>query len=176
MFNLFNKENKPTITDKVFIHTKNKWPYCQKILNENSKTIFIGWFDDTIEELESYFSQTNVNAAILKARTARRSQIEGAQLIFIEHYPMKTKEDQLFDQLSLKKVLFLTAVDEPLLKYFGGERLMQIMENMGMKEEDPIEHKFITQSIVNAQKKIESKVLIEQSTRSQSEWMERNLK
>ena len=176
MFNLFNRENKPTITDKVFIHTKNKWPYCQKKLNENSKTIFIGWFDDTIEELESYLSQINLNASILKARTARRSQIEGVQLIFIEHYPMKTKEDQLLDQLSLKKAVFLTAVDEPLLKYFGGERLMQIMENMGMKEEDPIEHKFITQSIVNAQKKIESKVLIEQSTRSQAEWMERNLK
>ena len=176
MFKLFNRGNKPTITDKVFIHAKNKWPYCQKILSENSKTIFIGWFDDTIDQLESYFLQINVNATILKARTARRAQIEGAQLVFIEHYPMKTKEDQLLDQLSLKEAIFLTAADEPLLKYFGGEKLMGIMENMGMKDDDPIEHKLITQSIVTAQKKIESKVLIEQSTRSQAEWMERNLK
>lgn len=176
MFKLFKRENKPTITDRVFIHARNKWRYCQKILSENSKTIFIGWFDDTIDDLESYLSQANVTAAILKARTVNRSQIRGEQLIFIEHYPMKTREDQLLDQLNLNEAVFLTAVDEPLLKYFGGEKLMQIMENMGMNEEDPIEHKLITQSIITAQKKIERKMIIEQSTRSQAEWMERNLK
>ena len=176
MFKLFNKRNKPHVTDKIFIHSKNKWPYCRKILDENSKTVFIGWFDESIDNLESYFLQASIHASILKARTAYRSQIEGMQVVFIEHHPMKTKEDQLFDQLSLKNVVFLTAVDEPLLKYFGGEKLIKIMESLGMKEEDPIEHKLITQSIVTAQKKIDAKVLIEQSTRSQSEWMERNLK
>jgi len=34
----------------------------------------------------------------------------------------------------------------------------------------------ITQSIANAQEKIEARISIEQSTRSQAEWMERNLK
>ena len=176
MFKLFNKGNKPGVTDKIFIHSKNKWPYCKKILDENSKTVFIGWFDESIEELESYFLQTNVQASILKARTAYRSQMEGMRVVLIEHHPMKTKEDQLFDQLSLKNVVFLTAVDEPLLKYVGGEKLIKIMERLGMKEEDPIEHKLITQSIITAQKKIDAKVVIEQSTRSQAEWMQRNLK
>lgn len=176
MFKLFNKENKPRITDKIFIHTKNKWPYCQKLLQENSKTIFIGWFDDSIEELERYLSQTNVQAVVLKARTISRSQIREMHIVFIEHYPVKSKEDQLFDQLSLKEAIFLSAVDEPLLKHFGGDKLISIMEGMGMKEDDPIEHKLITQSIVTAQKKIESKVFLDHSTRSQAEWMERNIK
>ena len=176
MFKLFNKGNRPNVTDKIFIHSKNKWPYCKKILEVSSKTVFIGWFDESIDELESYFLQTNVQASVLKARAAYRSQIEGMQVVFIEHHPMKSKEDQLFDQLRLKNVIFLAAVDEPLLKYFGGEKLINIMESLGMKEEDPIEHKLITQSIVTAQKKIDAKVLIEQSTRSQAEWMQRNLK
>lgn len=176
MFKLFNKENKPKITDKIFIHTKNKWPYCLKLLKENSKTIFIGWFDDSIEELESHLLQTNMQAVVAKARTISGSQVREMQVVFIEHYPVKSKEDQLFDQLSLKEAIFLTAVDEPLLKHFGGDKLISIMESMGMKEEDPIEHKLITQSIVTAQKKIESKVFLEHSTRSQAEWMKRNLK
>jgi preprotein translocase subunit SecA len=62
------------------------------------------------------------------------------------------------------------------LKYFGGEKLITMMQNMGMKKDEAIEHTLITQSIANAQEKIEAKVSIEQSTRSQAEWMERNLK
>ena len=176
MFKLFNKDKKPAIIDLVFIHKENKWGHCKKVLAENSNTIFIAWFDDTVDELESYFSQANIQATILKARTISKSQLEGSKIIFIEHYPMKNKEEPLLELLSLKEVVFLTALDEPLLKYFGGEKLISMMEKMGMKEDEAIEHKLITQSIANAQEKIEQKVSIEQSTRSQIEWMERNLK
>lgn len=175
MFKLFRKGNKPSTSDKVFIHTRDKWPYCQKRLTENPNTIFIGWFDDTIDELETYFLQTNVRATILRARTVSKLQIEKAHIIFLEHYPMKTREDQLLNQLNLKQAIFLTSADEPLLKNFGGEKLVKIMENMGMKD-DPIEHKLLAQSIANTQKKIESKVLIDHSARSQASWMERNFK
>jgi len=176
MFKLFNKDNKPKITDRVFIHRENKWAYCEKILTENSNTVFIAWFDDSINDLENYFSQANLQIPILKARTTSKSQIEGSNTIFIEHYPMKNKEQQFLEQLGLKETIFLTALDEPLLKYFGGEKLITMMQNMGMKEDEPIEHTLITQSIANAQEKIEARISIEQSTRSQAEWMERNLK
>jgi hypothetical protein len=176
MFKLFGKDNKPKIIDRVFIHMDNKWAYCKKILIENSKIIFIGWFDDTITELENYLLQANIQATILKSRTTNKSQVECSQIIFIEHYPMKSKEEQFLAQFGLTEAIFLTALDEPLLKYFGGEKLIKMMESLGMKEDEPIEHKMITQSIANAQEKIEAEVSIEQSTRLQSEWMERNLK
>jgi hypothetical protein len=176
MFKLFNSEAKPKIIDKIFIHSKNKWSYCNKLLLENEEIIFIGWFDDTIDEFENYFLQSSARPVILKARTASRSQVGNMRVIFIEHYPMKTKEDQLLDQLKLKLATFLISADEPLLKRFGGDKLIRIMENLGMKEDDPIDHKLISQSIANAQKKIESKVFLDHSTRSQAEWMDRNFK
>jgi hypothetical protein len=176
MFKLFGKDNKPKIIDRVFVHMENKWAYCKKILTENSKIIFIGWFDDTITELENYLLQANIQATILRARTTNKSQVESSQIIFIEHYPMKSKEDNFLEQINLKEAVFLTALDEPLLKYFGGEKLIMMMESLGMKEDEPIQHKMITRSIANAQEKIEAKVSIEQSTRSQAEWIERNLK
>ena len=176
MFKLFNKDKKPTIIDRVFIHKENKWAYCKKILAENSNTVFIAWFDESIDELENFFSQILTQASVLKARTINRGQIEGFNIIFIEHYPMNCKEQELLEQLGLKEAIFLTALDEPLLKYFGGEKLISMMESMGMKKDDPVEHKLITHSIANAQEKIKGKVSIEQSTWSQAEWMERNLK
>ncbi len=50
------------------------------------------------------------------------------------------------------------------------------MQKLGLKEDEIIEHKMVSQSIANAQKKIEEKLVIEQSVRSQAEWIERNIK
>jgi preprotein translocase subunit SecA len=44
-----------------------------------------------------------------------------------------------------------------------------------MNEEEAIEHSMISKSIGNAQKKIASKVNIEQSARSQKDWFQKNM-
>jgi len=158
------------------MHQPAKLNYCQKLLAEDPKTIFIGWFDDTIAELENIFGRYNSSpATILNARTTHRSQIQGSPIIFIEHHPMKSKEDLIFEQLSLKEAIILTSLDEPLLKLFGGEKIIDIMQKLGMKEDEVIEHKMVSQSIANAQKKIEERMIVEQSVRSQSEWLETGL-
>jgi hypothetical protein len=170
MFKLFNnKDNKAKVIDKVFMYKQSKWNYCRKLLSENPKTIFIGWFDETISELETQVGQNTV----LNARTIHRSQIEGSTVIFIEHHPMKSKEETVFKQLEIKEVIVLTSFDEPLLIMFGGEKLIKIMQGLGMKEDEIIEHKMVSQSIVNAQEKIEKKVIVEPTARSQAEWLEK---
>ena len=83
MFKLFHtSENKPKIIDKIFMHTTKKWAYCKKILTENPKTIFIGWFDETIAELENYFYKLTSKLLVLKARTTIKSQLEGLSSYF----------------------------------------------------------------------------------------------
>ena len=178
MFKLFHsKDGKTKICDRVFMHRQGKWNYCQKILMEDPKTIFIGWFDDTIAELEEIFGRYSSSLVItLNARTTHKAQIEVSPIIFIEHHPMKSKEELVFEQLGLKETIVLTSLDEPLLKIFGGKKLIDIMQKLGMKEDEVIEHKMVSQSIANAQKKIEERMILEQSVRSQSEWLERNLK
>jgi hypothetical protein len=178
MFKLFQSEKgKPKVSDKVFMNRQAKWNYCQKILAKEPRTIFIGWFDDTIAELENFFVQsTSSPPIILNARTTHKAQIEELPIIFVEHHPMKTKEELAFQQFGLKKVIVLTSLDEPLVKMFGGEKLIDIMQKLGMKEDEVIEHKMVSQSITNAQNKIEERMNVEQSVRSQSDWLERNLK
>ena len=50
---------------------------------------------------------------------------------------------------------FYLALDDDLLRIFGGERITGIMEKLGMEEGEPIEHNMISRAIENAQAKVE---------------------
>jgi preprotein translocase subunit SecA len=50
---------------------------------------------------------------------------------------------------------FYLALEDDLLRIFGGERITGIMEKLGMEEGEPIEHNLISRAIENAQAKVE---------------------
>ena len=50
---------------------------------------------------------------------------------------------------------FYLALEDDLLRIFGGERITSIMEKLGMEEGEPIEHNLISRAIENAQAKVE---------------------
>ncbi len=51
---------------------------------------------------------------------------------------------------------FYLALEDDLLRIFGGERITGIMEKLGMEEGEPIEHNLISKAIENAQGKVEA--------------------
>ena len=50
---------------------------------------------------------------------------------------------------------FFLALEDDLLRIFGGERITGVMEKLGMEEGEPIEHNLISRAIENAQAKVE---------------------
>jgi preprotein translocase subunit SecA len=50
---------------------------------------------------------------------------------------------------------FFLALEDDLLRIFGGERITGIMEKLGMQEGEPIEHNMISRAIENAQSRVE---------------------
>ncbi|MBF0274553.1 MAG: preprotein translocase subunit SecA [Nitrospinae bacterium] len=50
---------------------------------------------------------------------------------------------------------FFISLEDDLMRIFGSDKIKTVMETLGMEEGEPIEHKFITKAIENAQKKIE---------------------
>jgi len=50
---------------------------------------------------------------------------------------------------------FYLALEDDLLRIFGGEKITGIMEKLGMEEGEPIEHNLISRAIENAQSKVE---------------------
>ncbi len=52
---------------------------------------------------------------------------------------------------------FYLSLDDDLMRIFGADRIRGLMEKMGMEEDVPIEHKWVTKAIENAQKKVEGR-------------------
>ncbi len=50
---------------------------------------------------------------------------------------------------------FFLSLEDDLLRIFGGERIGNIMERLGMEDGEPIEHNLISRAIENAQSKVE---------------------
>lgn len=50
---------------------------------------------------------------------------------------------------------YYLSLEDDLLRIFGGEKIQFVMEKLGMEDGEPIEHKFISKAIENAQRKVE---------------------
>ncbi len=51
---------------------------------------------------------------------------------------------------------FFLSLDDDLMRIFGSDRISKFMGTLGMKDDEPIEHKMISNAIARAQKKVES--------------------
>ena len=50
---------------------------------------------------------------------------------------------------------FYISLEDDLMRLFGGDRVMKVVETLGMDEDEPIEHNILSKAIENAQKKVE---------------------
>jgi len=50
---------------------------------------------------------------------------------------------------------FFLSLEDDLMRIFGSDKITIWMERMGLKDDEPIEHRWITRAIENAQKKVE---------------------
>jgi hypothetical protein len=176
MFNLFKKkEDSVKVIDKIWMSQESKWKGILNLWRKDPELIIITWFNETHRRLTGFFAPETSSAPVLLAREVHASQIKGKPIIFSEHYPMRRKEQDSFKQWQLTQAIVHSAMDEPIFLHFGGEKILGMMKQLGMKEDNVIEHKLISNSIENAQEKIEKKVVAEQLANSQKEWIERNL-
>jgi len=52
---------------------------------------------------------------------------------------------------------FYISLEDDLMRLFGSERLMKIVDALGLEEDQPIDHKMLSNAIENAQRKVEGK-------------------
>ena len=176
MFSFEKKKETTKVTDFVFMHAAAKWQACHLALQSNATTIFITWFEETQQQLQEYFTAQNAaNATVILYREATAHFINNNPVIFAEHYPLREKEEALYASLKLEEVKVFSSLDDALFQYFGGARIIEVMQKMGLQENEPVQHTMISMALKNAQEKIGKKVMIEQSALSQSEWFKRNI-
>jgi hypothetical protein len=173
MFGLFGKsEPKINVIDKVWMTKEAKWRACAAMMEVNPPCIFVAWFEGTKKELVQVLGS---DEKILLADKLDFEKLMDKMVVFAEHYPLPQREQTLFKNLNLKEIPVTSSLDEPLFMHFGGEKLIDIIRKLGMKEDEVIGHAFITSAIQNAQRKLEKNVRIEKQANSAQEWFALNV-
>jgi preprotein translocase subunit SecA len=52
---------------------------------------------------------------------------------------------------------FYLSLEDDLMRIFAGDRIQVLMDRLGMEEDIPIEHKWVTKAVENAQTKVEQR-------------------
>ena len=181
LFNLFGKKeaekDNHIFTDRAYITTAAKMNACAELARKEPDRLFICWFADTAVKFKDFFRQQGLDENLItEPHHLYASKLQNKIPVFVEHYPLYTKEIELIKNWDAKNIIVYSALDEPLFKHFGSEKLIPLMKMMGMKENEVIEHSMVSKSIIKGQEKIAEQVSLEQSASSQAEWMTKNLK
>ncbi len=176
MFNFFKKkETAIKVIDKVMISEPARLKAMLTQWKDEKNIVFIFWFDESLRQAETYFSQhSNEPIAVITAREAGHMPLGEKKIVFAEHYPLLSKEEELYKRMNLQTVEVFSSLNEPLFKQFGADKIIEMMQRLGVTEDEVIEHKMVTTAIRKAQEKIEKKVLVEQTAGSQGDWLQKN--
>lgn len=161
--------------DKVYINSTGKMNACLQLAKENASVIFIAWFPETAETYKTFFALHGIDITRIILTEEIDNLVKDFQPVFVEHYPLPEKELELVSNWQLTNIPVYSAMDEPLFKHFGSDKMIPLIKLFGMKESEAIEHSYVTESIVKGQNKIANKVTAEQTAVSQAEWMIKNM-
>jgi preprotein translocase subunit SecA len=148
---------------------------------------FEGNFNFGIDQLKKTSNQALVVMAERLSEFAERmgqlgsSGIRDQEVLFIvaEHHPLYEFDEAVLSSMEKlpcrSRIRFHSALDEPLLKMFGAERVLDIVKKLGLDERKYISHPLISSAIEKAQKKIRDKAAGNQQVDSMDEWFHYNL-
>ena len=135
-----------------------------------------GYADEVIAEATGYADTDD--AQILEARalfaeklaefresvSAEAEQVRAAGGLFIlgtERHESRRIDNQLRGRAGRQgdpgESRFFLSLTDDIMRLFGAERIMGMMESLGMEEDTPIDHKLLSNAIEQAQKTVESR-------------------
>lgn len=89
------------------------------------------------------------------------SELGGLHIIGTERHESRRIDNQLRGRAGRQgdpgSSRFYLSLEDELMRLFGSDNIANIMDKLGMEEDEPIEHTLITRSIEQAQKKVEAR-------------------
>ncbi|MBK8557694.1 MAG: hypothetical protein IPL65_18980 [Lewinellaceae bacterium] len=177
LFDFFKKKDPvPEMTDLVWMHSNAKSMGCIDLLQKFPDAVVLYWFADTRTAFAPLMQANHPNVKIKNALQVTPYEVEGKTVVFLEHHPLRSKENNLMLNWKASKIYVLSAMDEAFFKQFGGDRTIELMQKMKMREDEVIEHRLISKSIERAQQKLEEKTVFDGASNSAEEWIRKNVK
>jgi len=114
---------------------------------------------EVIEARELFNRIKNETKDNLKSENRKVIEAGGLHIIGTERHESRRIDNQLRGRSGRQgdpgSSRFFLSLEDDLVRLFGGERVMMMMENLGLPEDQPIEAKILSRTIENAQKKVE---------------------
>ncbi len=111
--------------------------------------------DAAIEELQAEYEIE------CKKEGARIKQLGGLHIIGTERHESRRVDNQLRGRSGRQgdpgASRFFLSLEDDLMRIFAGDRVQKMMDTLGMEEGVPIEHKWVSKAVENAQKKVEER-------------------
>jgi hypothetical protein len=204
MFSLFKKSDSFVISDKIWMTEqeglKGLATNAMKAITEGSTPVIVSFFDDAQDKLSTFLMREGVpfkdadenfpNEAdknILLVSAGHAGQLirnlflkkHRLTFLFTGHHPLISTESKLLNEIysltQIKSFLFCLSLDNPLMQFFGSENMKSLMEKLGMKKDECVEHGMVSKSIMRAREKISERVKTEIHSTSEKEWFDRNV-
>lgn len=199
MFSFFKKSSAPVHTDKVWktrqACLKGMMAEALQAITKNEKPVILCWFDDRKKSLVGFLEKYNVpfmavgdsfqlseekTIFLIDALAPFNSALKNKSIRFIAdgHYPLVDIENKAIEKIqgieSPAPVLFCQSLDDELFHRFGGEKMVHLLDTLGLKEEESLEHAMITKSIFRAREKLSTSVTLEVRTQNEHDWFIKN--
>ncbi len=92
--------------------------------------------------------------------TSETKELGGLYILGTERHESRRIDNQLRGRSGRQgdpgNSKFFLSLEDDLMRIFGSDKISGLMSTLGMKDDEPIEHKMITNAIAKAQKKVEA--------------------
>ncbi len=114
------------------------------------------------EAMPEQFEESMLEAkSVCENEKKRVLEMGGLHIIGTERHESRRIDNQLRGRAGRQgdpgSSRFFVSLEDDLMRIFASETITKIMDKLGWEEGEPIEHKMITRSIENAQKKVEGR-------------------
>jgi hypothetical protein len=108
-----------------------------------------------------------------------RLGVAGSQtVLFYGHYPLTAPENEVLENLKpavgVGPYVFFQSLEDGLMQHFGSDKIASMMQQLGMPEDESVQHSMISKALLNARKNLDQKVSNEMKSRSEEQWFANN--
>ena len=134
--------------------------YAEEVINEAVGYAETG-DEDILAARALYKERLEEHRAVTAEEAERVRQAGGLYILGTERHDSRRIDNQLRGRSGRQgdpgESRFYLALTDDVMRLYGSERIMSIMEGLGMDEDTPIEHKMLTSALEQAQKTVESR-------------------
>lgn len=187
MFSWFKKKEPaaPSLMDRVWLNRASAERAIVRAAQAGPLAVLC-FFDDTHARLSAALGAAGLapGRALVIERVDQLSLVPaGAAVIVAERHPVSGFNRALAQKLATLAPgvtpTCYSGLDDPLMKLFGGDRLVEVMRQLGLSEDEPVEHPMISKALTNASQKLEQRLGPALSrlapAASMAEWMQKNV-